>query len=133
MQSQAERLVMENLCTPLPLLPPHLINNILICYLHLEVFLHGNLRLQEINCPSPLRFFNYNVCNGSSVCHTGTLCYLCHCKEMKPRCFVKIKQYFSVHGCPCTCKANYSEERICMAFEEKGNYISCFIVRCIQH
>jgi len=44
MQSQPERLVMENLCTSLPLLPPYLINNTLIYYLHFEVFLHGNLK-----------------------------------------------------------------------------------------
>lgn len=47
MQSQPERLVMENLCTSSPLLPPHLINNTLIYYLHFEVFLHGNLKQGE--------------------------------------------------------------------------------------
>lgn len=66
---------MENLCTSSLLLPPHLINNTLIYYLHFEVFLHGNLKLggeREINCPPPLSVFNYNVCNGSSICQLGT-------------------------------------------------------------
>lgn len=103
MQSQPERLVMENLCTSSPLLPPHLINNTLIYYLHFQGISPRKFeagREREINCPPPLSVFNYNVCNGSSICQLGTPQYLCHCNEMKPCCLEKIKQYFSVHGCP---------------------------------
>lgn len=103
MQSQPERLVMENLCTSSPLLPPHLINNTLIYYLHFEVFLHGNLKHTEKErlIVNPLSVFSITTCAMDhlsvglarySICVTE--------KEMKPCCFEKIKQYFSDHDCP---------------------------------
>lgn len=137
MQSQPERLVMENLCTSSPLLPPHLINNTLIYYLHFRGISPRKFeagREREINCRPPLSVFNYNVCNGSSICQLGTPRYLCHCDEMKPCCLEKIKQYFFCPWLSLTdAKTKYSEWGICMAFEDKENYISCFNIRCIQY
>lgn len=135
MQSEPRRLVMENLGTSSPLLPPHQINNTLIYYLHFEAFVRGNLKARgegEINCPPPLSVFNYSVCSGSSVCQRGALWYLCQREEMKPRCFEEIKQCFSVHDSLLQMQNKPFRAVICMAFEDKENYISLVNVRFMQ-
>lgn len=124
MQSQPERLVMENLCTYSPLLPPHLINNALIYYLHFEVFLHGNAEKQAgkkrliVHCLSVFSITTPTM-DHLSV-RLGTLWYLCHCKEMKTVMLWENKSLFLVAAVPCRCETNYSEPGIYMAFQDQN-------------
>lgn len=118
-----KRLVMENLCTYSPLHPPHLINNTLIYYLHFKVFLHGNVKQAEKKrlIVRPLSVFSITTPTMDHLSvKLGTLCYLCHCKEMKTTLLWENKNCaFLVTAVPCRCKTNYSEQGIYMACQDQ--------------